>query len=129
MEDLDLLNYIDMKKKILQINNPRLSNKLFFIFVAYVFTKTLIGLTFKPFLEIRQVVRRPVLLPVIFTPFLGLILFFIAGRIAAFLISLYGINRELMAVFLGGVLFSIIFWQILLIYLLASFIVAFLRKK
>jgi hypothetical protein len=103
--------------------------KTFFVFVAYVWTKTLLGLTFKPFHEIREVVRRPVLLPVIFTPFVGLLGLFLAGRMAAYIVRLYGLHRELMAIFLGGVLFSIVLWQMLLVYLLISFLTAIWKNK
>lgn len=106
-----------------------MKKKTFFIFIAYVWTKTLLGLTFTPFREIREVIRRPVLLPVIFTPFVGLVGLFLAGRTATILIRLYGIHREVMAIFLGAVFLSIIFWQLLLIYLLISFLIAFRRSK
>src|ERR1039457_4777287 len=105
-----------------------IKKRTFFIFVAYVWTKTLLGLTFHPFTSIRSVVRRPILLPVIFTPFLGIIILLILGRIASLLISVYGFKREVLAIFLSTTLLSIIFWQLLLLYLLGSFLIA-LRKK
>jgi len=105
-----------------------MKKRTFLIFVAYVWTKTLLGLTFNPFASTRQVIRRPVLLPVIFSPILGLVFLFLAGRIAALLITLYGLHREVIAVFLGGVLFSILFWQLLLLYLLGSFLFALWKK-
>lgn len=99
----------------------------FFIFVAYIWTKTLLGLTFHPFSTIREVTRRPVLLPVIFSPLIGLFTLFVLGRFAALLISVYGLSRELIAFMLSTALISILFWQLLLIYLLASFLIAFWR--
>jgi len=51
----------------------------FLIFSGYIWTKTLLGLTFHPFMTIKQVVRRPVLLPVIFSPIIGLAAFFVFG--------------------------------------------------
>ena len=101
----------------------------FLIFIAYIWTKTLLGITFHPFSTIRQVTRRPVLLPIIFSPFIGLILFFIFGRIGAFLISVYGLKRELIALILSTTLISILLWQALLIYLLISFLVALWIKQ
>lgn len=100
----------------------------FFIFVAYIWTKTLLGLTFHPFSTIREVTRRPVLLPVIFSPLIGLFTLFVLGRLAALLITVYGLSRELIAFMLSVALISILFWQILLIYLLISFLIAFWRK-
>jgi len=101
---------------------------VFFIFVGFIWTKTLLGLTFHPFTTIRQVTRRPVLLPVILTPIIGLIAFFIFGRIGAFLVDFYGISRTAIAIFLSTFLISILFWQALLIYLLLNFLIASWRK-
>jgi len=101
----------------------------FLIFCAYIWTKTLLGLTFSPFTTIRQVTRRPVLLPVIFSPFIGLIAFFVFGRIGSFLINVYGLKREAISLFLSTILISIVLWQALLIYLLISFLVALWRKQ
>ena len=96
----------------------------FLIFSAYIWTKTLLGLTFHPFSTIRQVTRRPVLLPIIFSPFIGLIAFFIFGRVGSFLINVYGLKREFISLILSTALISILLWQALLIYLLISLIVA-----
>jgi len=100
----------------------------FFIFVAYIWTKTLLGLTFHPFSTIREVTRRPVLLPVIFSPLIALFTLFVLGRVAALLITVYGLKRELIALALSTALVSIVFWQLLLIYLLISFLIAFWRR-
>jgi hypothetical protein len=105
-----------------------MKKRTFLIFVAYVWTKTLLGLTFHPFLTIRQVTRRPVLLPVILTPIIGLTAFFVFGRIGAILVDFYGISRTAISIFLSTFLISILFWQALLIYLLINFLIAFLRK-
>ncbi len=105
-----------------------MKKNVFLIFVAYIWTKTLLGLTFHPFSTIREVTRRPVLLPVIFSPIIGLLTLFVLGRIAALLITVYGSSRELIAMLLSTALISIVFWQLLLVYLLASFLVAFWRK-
>jgi hypothetical protein len=105
-----------------------MKKNIFLIFVAYIWTKTLLGLTFHPFSTIREVTRRPVLLPVIFSPIIGLFTLFVMGRIAALVITVYGPSREMIALILSVSLISIIFWQLLLVYLLASFLVAFWRK-
>jgi hypothetical protein len=99
----------------------------FLVFVAYIWTKTLIGLTFHPFKSIKGVVRRPILLPVIFSPVMGLAVLFIVGRIAALFLSPHGLKREIVVIFLSTTLLSILFWQLLLFYLLGSFLIA-LRK-
>ena len=101
----------------------------FLIFIAYIWTKTLLGITFHPFSTIKQVTRRPVLLPIIFSPFIGLFILFILGRIGSFLIDIYALKRELIAMFLGTALISILLWQALLIYLLISFLLALWRKQ
>jgi hypothetical protein len=100
----------------------------FLIFIGYIWTKTLLGLTFHPFLTIKQVTRRPVLLPVIFTPIIGLIAFFLLGRVGAFLITFYGLSRTLISISLSTFLISILLWQALLIYLLVNFLIAYWRK-
>lgn len=105
-----------------------MKQKTFLIFSTYIWTKTLLGLTLHPFTTIRQVTRRPVLLPTIFSPFIGLIAFFILGRLGSFLISVYGLKREIIALFLSTALISILLWQALLIYLLISFLFALWRR-
>jgi len=105
-----------------------MKKRTFLIFVGYIWTKTLLGLTFHPLKAIKQVARRPVLLPVVFSPIIGLVVFFILGRAGAFLLNFYGLNRSLIAIFLSTMLLSILFWQALLLYLLVNFIIASLRK-
>lgn len=105
-----------------------MKKNVFLIFVAYIWTKTLLGLTFHPFSTVREVTRRPVLLPVIFSPLIGLFILFVLGRIAALLITVYGLSRELIALALSTALIGIVLWQMLLIYLLVSFLVALWRK-
>jgi len=100
----------------------------FFIFIAYVWTKTLIGLTFYPFRYTGRVVRRPILLPVIFSPLIGLFILFLAGRVSALFLSPQGFKREVIVIFLSTTLLSILFWQALLIYLIVSFLLA-LKKR
>ena len=105
-----------------------MKKRTFLIFVAYIWTKTLLGLTFHPFRTIREVTRRPVFLPVIFSPFIGLFVFFILGRVGAFLINVYGLRREFISIILSTALISILLWQALLIYLLISFLLVLWKK-
>jgi len=106
-----------------------MKNRIFLIFIAYIWAKTLFGLTFHPLSQTRQITRRPVLFPIIFSPILGLFILFIIGRIAALLIIVYGLRREAIALFLSTALISILLWQALLLYLLASFLLAFWRNR
>lgn len=103
--------------------------RTFLIYAAYIWTKTLLGLTFHPYHSVRETIRRPILLPVIFTPFIGILILFIAGKFGSLLITVYDLKRELIALFLSTTLISIIFWQLLLLYLLMSFLVASWRKR
>ena len=100
----------------------------FLIFSTFIWTKTLLGLTFHPFMTVRLVTRRPVLLPVIFSPIIGLAALFVFGRIAAFLLDFYGLKREIIALFLSASLISILLWQALLLYLIISFLMALWKK-
>lgn len=106
-----------------------MKKKTLLIFAAYVWTKTLLGLTFYPYRSVRELVRRPILFPVVLSPIIGLFLLFIAGRIAAFFVSPAGLRREIVAIFLSTTFISILFWQALLLYLLISFLVALRRKS
>jgi hypothetical protein len=90
------------------------------IFITYVWTKTLLGLTFSPYHSMRDVARNKVLTPVVFSPILGILLLLIIGRIGATFFTLHGIFRETFAIMLSAGLISILLWQILLIYLLSS---------
>ena len=105
-----------------------MKKNVFLIFVAYVWTKTLLGLSIHPFSTVREVTRRPVLLPVIFSPIIGLFTLFVLGRVGAILITVYGLSREIIALGLSCALIGILLWQLLLIYLLVSFLAAFWRK-
>lgn len=88
----------------------------------------LLGLTFHPYKSIKETVRRPVLIPVIFSPMIAIILLFLTAKIGSLLIVVYGMQREAVALFLSTTFISILFWQLLLVYLLVSFLVAAKRK-
>ena len=105
-----------------------MKKRVLVIYASYLWTKTLLGLTFHPYQSIRETIRRPVLLPVIFSPLIAIALLFIAAKIGSLLIVIYGTKREAVAIFLSTTLISIIFWQLLLLYFLISFIVALRRK-
>ena len=103
--------------------------RTFLIYTTYIWLKTLLGLTFHPYLSVRETIKYPILFPVVLTPFFGIILLFIAVKIGSLLVIVYGLKRELIALFLSTTLLSILFWQLLLIYLLSSFLIASWKKK
>ncbi|MEK9176469.1 MAG: hypothetical protein AAB520_03435 [Patescibacteria group bacterium] len=105
-----------------------MKKRTFLIYVAYVWTKTLLGLTTHPYLSVRETLRRPILLPVIISPIFGIIILLVAGKIGSLLIIVYDLKREIIALFLSTTLISIILWQFLLLYLLISFILALIKK-
>lgn len=104
-----------------------MTKRTWVVFAGYVWSKMLLGITFHPFTSVRKVVRRPLLIPALFTPVMGLLILFATGRLGSVLVDVYGLKRELIAIMLSTVLLSIIFWQILLLYLLLSFVVALRR--
>jgi len=105
-----------------------MKKRVIVVYASYLWTKTLLGMTFHPYRSIKEAIRRPVLLPVIFSPVIAILLLFIAAKLGSLLITVYGMKREAVAIFLSTTLISIIFWQALLLYFLISFFVA-LRKK
>ncbi len=105
-----------------------MKKRVLFIYGSYLWTRTLLGLTFHPYHSIKETLRRPVLLPVIFSPLIAIALLFLAAKTGSLLITVYGIQREAVAIFLSTTLISIIFWQALLLYFLISFLIA-MRKK
>lgn len=99
-----------------------------FIFIAYVWTKTLLGLAIRPYKSVREINRRKVLTPVLLSPIIGLVVLFVLGRMATYVLELGSFGREVMAIVLSTGLISILLWQILLLYLFFSFRQA-LRKS
>lgn len=100
----------------------------FLIFVTYIWVKTLLGLVIHPYKSVREVTRHHVLFPVVLSPFYGLITLFVIGRIGSFLFETHGLIRETMALVLSTGLISILAWQLLLLYLLTSFLLALQRN-
>lgn len=99
-----------------------MKKRLFIIYTGYIWTKMLLGLIFHPYKSVKETIKRPILLPTIFSPVITIILLFIAAKIGSLLIIVYDIKREAVAIFLSTTLISIIFWQLLLIYLLINFL-------
>lgn len=101
-----------------------MKKRTFLIFTAYTWGRILYGLIFHPYKTIREIVRKPIFIPVAASPFLVIFLLFILGKLAALFISLYGIHRDIIAMILSTVLFSLLLWQLFLLYLLISLISA-----
>lgn len=96
----------------------------FVIFTLYTWFRVFYGLIFHPYKTTREIVRHPILVPALVTPFFALGVLFVLGRIGALLVDVYGINRSFIAICLGSSLFAILFWQLLLVYLLLSLVSA-----
>ncbi|TRZ51223.1 hypothetical protein D4R99_04650 [bacterium] len=101
-----------------------MKKRTFVIFTSYIWLKTLIGLTFHPYKLTRETVKHPIVFPVIFSPLIGVVILFLAARIASMFIMVYGITRDMVALFLSTTLISLLFWQLLLIYFLINFLTA-----
>lgn len=99
------------------------------IYIAYLWTKTVIGLAVNPYKIVKESVKRPVLLPVIISPILGIIILLITGKVGSLMIIVYGFQREMVAMILSTVLISILLWQILILYLLISYTAAILKRR
>ena len=65
--------------------------------------------------------NKPILLPVSFSPVLGLIGLFVLGRVGSYAFTLGPIGRELVALVLGSTLIGLLLWQGLLLFLLIRF--------
>jgi len=98
--------------------------RTFIIFTLYTWCRVLYGLLFHPYKTTREIVRHPILAPVLLTPFLSLITLFFLGRVGALIVEVYGTSRTLVALVLGSSLFAILFWQLLLLFFLLSLISA-----
>jgi hypothetical protein len=101
-----------------------MKKRTFAIFASYIWLKALIGLTFHPYKSTRETVNHPVFFPVIFSPLVGVAVLFLAAKIASMIIMVYGITRDMVALFLSTTLISLLFWQLLLIYFLINFLTA-----
>ncbi len=92
-----------------------------YIFIGYVWSKTLLGLVIHPYKSVREMTRQKVLVPVVFSPLIGLTILFILGRMGSFVFEVEGFRRTVLAVTLSTGLIAILLWQAFLLYLLLSF--------
>lgn len=91
------------------------------LLTTYLWTTTLAGLALHPYRSAQKIIGKKILLPVAIFPLVGLIGFFIIGRILAWLIDVNGFNRELIAGILGTTLIGLLLWQALILVLLFRF--------
>lgn len=99
-----------------------MKKKTFLIFSLYIWLKTFYGVTFHPYKKLWEIKRHPVLTPMLASPFFTLFCVIILGKIGSILILVYGAERALIAIILGGAILSILLWQLLVFYFLANFL-------
>jgi len=92
------------------------------LWIAYVWSVTLAGLAIHPYQSVRRMVlNKPILLPVVLSPVLGLLGLFFVGRVFSYIFTLGSIGRELVALVLGSTLIGLLLWQGLLLALVIRF--------
>lgn len=92
------------------------------LWTTYVWSVTLAGLAIHPYQSVRRMVLdKPVLLPVVLSPVLGLLALFIMGRVGSYVFTLGPVGREIMALALGSTLIGLLLWQGLLLFLVVRF--------
>lgn len=94
-------------------------------FVSYVWLTTLAGLAMHPYQSVRRMVmerEKRILLPVVLSPTLALVLFFVAGRVGSYLFDVHGMQRDLVAGVLGSMLIGLLLWQALMLTLVFRFV-------
>lgn len=96
------------------------------VWFAYVWMTTFAGLALHPYKSVRRMVMdKPILLPVVLSPFFGLLFLFIVGRLGSAAFELSGWAREGVALLLGGTLIGLLLWQ----GLLAALVIRFWRAR
>lgn len=92
------------------------------VWITYVWTVTLAGLAIHPYQSVRRMVMdKPILLPVVTSPVLGLVGLFVMGRVGSYVFTLGLLGREIMAFVLGSTLIGLLLWQGLLLILVVRF--------
>lgn len=99
------------------------------LYSLYIWLKIFYGVTFHPYRTLWEIRRRPVLVPILASPFFTLASIFILGKIGSILVFVAGSLRVLIAIILGGAIISILLWQLLLFYFLANFLFASYTKE
>lgn len=92
------------------------------LWLTYVWSVTMAGLAVHPYQSVkRMVLNKPVLLPVVLSPLMGLVGLFVLGRVGSYVFTLGSLGREVMALLLGSTLIGLLLWQGLLIFLVLRF--------
>lgn len=92
------------------------------IWVTYVWSVTLAGLAIHPYQSVRRMVLdKPILLPVVLSPVIGLVSLFVVGRVGSYAFTLGLVGREMMSLLLGSTLIGLLLWQGLLLFLVVRF--------
>ena len=99
-----------------------MKKRTFFTFSVYIWLKIFYGVTFHPYKTLWEIRRHPILTPMLASPFFTLVCISILGKIGSILIAVYGQERSLIAIILGGAILSILLWQLLLFYFLSNFL-------
>ncbi len=96
--------------------------KTWVVWIGYVWSVTLAGLAIHPYQSVRRMVLdKPILLPVVLSPVIGLVGLFVVGRVGSYVFTLGPLGRELMALVLGSTLIGLLLWQGLLLGLVYRF--------
>lgn len=96
--------------------------KSLLVWMAYVWATTVAGLMIHPYQSIkRMVLDKPILLPVVMSPVIGLVGLFLVGRVGSYIFTLGENGREIISFILGSTLIGLLMWQGLLIFLVVRF--------
>ncbi len=102
--------------------NQKISKSALWLWMSYVWGTTLAGLAVHPYQSTRRMVlNKPILLPVVLSPVLGLIGLAVVGRVGSYIFTFVGWSREIMALILGSTLIGLLLWQGLLLALVYRF--------
>lgn len=100
----------------------RIHKSTWLVWISYVWGVTLAGLAIHPYKSVKKMVlSEQILLPVVFSPVLGLVGLFVVGRVGSYAMDLSGLWREGMALILGSTLIGLLLWQGLLLALVVRF--------
>ncbi len=91
-------------------------------YISYVWMTTLAGLAIHPYKSVKKMVLSDrILLPVVMSPVMGLVGLLVVGRMGSYVINLFGVWREMVAMMLGVSLIGLLMWQMLLLALVVRF--------
>jgi hypothetical protein len=91
------------------------------VWVLYQFMRLCLGLAVHPYKTTREIMRGVWFVPLVFLPSGLLLWIFATGRIAAWVLEVPVYFRDGLGVIYATLLFSLMFWQALLLYLSVRF--------